>query len=566
MPLRFTIFSLFLCFPFYLSAQTPNPPNTVGLLHNSPQASSGYTLLAPLRNTVTYLLDLDGQIVNQWNHTNRPGAVTYFLEDGTLLRTANTANVRFTAGGRGGRVEQYDWDGNVIWTFEYSDSTVALHHDIERLPNGNVLMIAWEHKSAEEAFAAGRDTTLLSEGELWPERIIEVEPTPPVGGNIVWQWHAWDHLVQDFDVTKENYGTVRDHPELIDLNYDPADGPADWLHFNAIDYHAELDQIILSVPRFAEVWVIDHSTTTEEAAGHTGGRYRRGGDLLYRWGNPRTYRRGASSPTRLFFQHDAQWIEPGLPGAGNLLIFNNGGGRQDGSYSSIDEVTPPLQADGTYALEAAQPFAPVDLTWRYAAPVRDDFFSNIISGTQRLPNGNTLICEGVEGRIFEVAPDGTIVWEYINPVTDQGPLTQGDEVPPGPVGLANLVFRSYRYAPDFPGLQGRTLQPLGTVELPTSSSSIANAELPEGFALEQNYPNPFNPNTTIRFTLPAPEVVSLTVYNPLGEQVVTLLDHQTMLDGSFSVPFDATHLSSGLYLYRLETTTYAATRRMVLMK
>ena len=84
------------------------------------------------------------------------------------------------------------------------------------------------------------------------------------------------------------------------------------MHVNAVAYNAELDQIVLSSPHFNEIWIIDHGTTTEEAKGHTGGRWGKGGDILYRWGNPRAYRNGTKLDQRLFYQHNIQWIPKGL--------------------------------------------------------------------------------------------------------------------------------------------------------------------------------------------------------------------------------------------------------------
>jgi len=277
---------------------------TVGLFVNEEGSYNGYTLFAPLQYRTTYLIDNAGRLVQSWDSAYTPGNSVYLLENGNLLRTATLPrgpNSKFGAGGAGGRVEEFTWDGTLVWEFEYSSDQHLQHHDIERLPNGNVLMIAWAHKTAAEAVAAGRDPDLLADGELWPDHIIEVEPTGAAGGNIVWEWHVWDHLIQDFDPTKDNYGVVADHPELIDLNFDGASrGQADWNHINSVDYNAQFDQILLSVPRFSEVWVIDHSTTTEEAAGHSGGNSGKGGDILYRWGNPQAYRVGDAGSEALF--------------------------------------------------------------------------------------------------------------------------------------------------------------------------------------------------------------------------------------------------------------------------
>ena len=119
-----------------------------------------------------------------------------------------------------------------------------------------------------------------------PDHVIEVEPNGSSGGNIVWEWHVWAHLIQDYDPAKDNYGVVEDHPELIDINFMAISAGKDLNHINAIDYNEEFDQILLTSAGQDEIWVIDHSTTTEESAGHTGGTSGKGGDLLYRWGNP----------------------------------------------------------------------------------------------------------------------------------------------------------------------------------------------------------------------------------------------------------------------------------------
>ena len=418
---------------------------TVGMfVNNKEKAFEGYTLFAPMQSTTTYLMDNEGTFAHTWENTYNPGISVYLLENGNLLRTASVRNTTFDAGGSGGKVQEIDPDGNVVWEFDHSGAQYLLHHDVEYLPNGNVLMIAWEYKSEADTIEAGRDPSLLADGELWPDKIIEVEPD---SGNTVWEWHVWDHLIQDHDDSKPNYGTVADHPELVDLNYSspgPETGGADWTHFNSVDYHEEFDQIVVSVHSFSEIWIIDHSTTTAEAASHTGGNYGKGGDILYRWGNPQTYGAGAKSDQKLFSQHDANWIESAYPGEGNILIFNNGQGRPDGDYSSVDEIEPPVDAQGNYSLTSGAAYGPADMTWTYSDS--SDFYSQNISGAQRLSNGNTLICNGANGIFFEVTNEKEIVWKYVNPVSKDGIVEQGDP------SKMNQVFRVYRYAPDYAGL------------------------------------------------------------------------------------------------------------------
>ena len=270
-------------------------------------------------------------------------------------------------------------------------------------------------------------------------------------------------MIQDFDTTKSNYGVVANHPELINVNGTGSKIPQFWNHVNGIDYNASLDQIMLSIRGNSELFVIDHNTTTTQASGHTGGRYNKGGDILYRWGDPQQYGRGTNATRMLYQQHHTHWIEPGLPGAGNILIYNNGIGRD---YSSVDEIVPPVDAAGNYSIIAGAAFGPSSLNWAYVGTPPSSFYSAEISGAERLPNGNTLITEGVKGNLFEVTPSGQIIWEYINPVATS-PLAQGSAVPVDPNRAdqyMNAVFRVVRYGTDYPGLQGKDLTPLGTIE------------------------------------------------------------------------------------------------------
>ena len=431
---------------------------TVGLLLCQDGASDGYTLFAPLGGATAYLIDVHGRLVHSWDLAYPPGQAVYLLTDGRLLATGAYGE-SFAVGGHGGVVQELDWDGAVSWSFTYSSAEHRQHHDAVPMPNGDVLLVAWELKSEAEAIAAGRDPSLLSAtGELWPDSIIEVAPDGAGGAGIVWEWHVWDHLIQDFDPSKANYGVVAHHPELVDLNCvpNPSGELYDWLHVNAVDYDAALDQILVSAHHLSEIWIIDHSTTTAEAASHAGGHHGVGGDLLYRWGNPQSYGQGDAGDEILGGQHNAAWIDDGLPGAGDILIFNN---KAELGYSSVVEIVPPVDSDGgyEYAGGAYGPAAPV---WSYVAPTPTDLYSDKLSGAQRLSGGGTLICSGTSGRIFEVDADGTIVWEYQDPVSGGTPLTQGE--PP----TNTNVFRAPRYAPDYPGLAGKDLTPGDPIELP----------------------------------------------------------------------------------------------------
>lgn len=399
-----------------------------------PPPDNGYTLFAPMADTTTYLIDNAGVVVHTWPGTYTPGASAVLAEDGYLWRQLKIDNPEFAFGGQGGRLEKVDWDGNLVWTYELSTSKQCTHHDFALLPNGNVLLIAWNRFTPEQMTAIGRDPSTVPDAGLLIDSIIEIAPSEPEPA-IVWQWNSVDHIIQDYDSQKPNYGNPAAHPELIDLNYF-AYPSEDWTHINSVDYNAELDQIVVSPLIHCEIWVIDHSTTMQQAAGHTGGKYGRGGDLLYRWGNPCAYGAGLPVDRKLYGQHNIRWIANGLDGAGDLMVFNNMAGTVDGmAYSTVLEITPPLNPDGSYYMTGAV-YGPEGPVWRYKGDPPSKFFGVNMSSAQRLANGNTLLCLGPDGRIFEVRPGGATVWEYQN----QYPTERA------------TVFRVIRYPVDYPGL------------------------------------------------------------------------------------------------------------------
>lgn len=432
---------------------------TIGLIDRQPDSEDGYVLFAPSSSDTTYLIDKCGRKVHQWVSTYAPGQSVYLLPDGTLVRTGRVNNSVFTAGGTGGIIERYDWNGQLLWSFAVSSATECQHHDIFPMSNGHILVLAWDLKTRAEAIAAGRDPSRLGNA-LWSEKIIELEPVGMSGANIVWEWNVWDHLVQSFDATKPDYGIPSQHPQLINLNFTSgAVTNADWLHCNALDYNEELDQIMISNHNFCELWIIDHGTTVQEAAGHSGGQYGKGGDLLYRWGNPQAYGRGTSADKKFFGQHNTQWIRNGLTDAGNILVFNNGLNRPGGSFSTVEILSPEIDSAGNYPVPATTGFGPDSAYWKYSAPVPTDFYSPNISGAQRLSSGNTLVCSGSDGEFFEITPAGAAVWKYISPTTQGGVLMSQGANP-----AMNSVFRCTQYSATYDAFSGQSLVPGNPVE------------------------------------------------------------------------------------------------------
>lgn len=373
-----------------ISAQSPAP---------------GLRLYGPTNGTTVHLVDSSNTLVHTWATSAQPGLGLRLQSDGVLLR-AGRVNGGPTLGGVGGMVQRIALNGAVQWEFHYHNASHWSHHDVELLPNGNVLMIAWENWTSAQAQAMGRSAALISGTVVRTDSVIEVQPTGPTSGVIVWEWHVKDHLIQDQNAATANYGVVAAHPELIDINFPAiANQASDINHVNGLFYDAAHDQIILSAHNQNEIWIIDHSTTTVEAAGHSGGARGRGGDLLYRWGNPQAYDAGTAAQQMLYGQHNPRLIPADRPGAGHLTLFNNnypGGSR-------AWELVLPQDAAGNFPLTPGAAYGPTGPVWSYSAT---GFSSTNISGCERLPNGNTLICSGAQGRLFEVTPAGAVAWNY----------------------------------------------------------------------------------------------------------------------------------------------------------
>jgi hypothetical protein len=362
----------------------------------------GHFLYSPIYGTTTYLINETGVVNHTWPSAYTPNIDSYMLTNGTILYAIAYGN---------GGFQKIAWDGTIQWEYHYTRDGSYASHDVVPLPNGDVIMIMQEVKSRAQAIQAGRNPGTAGSA-FYSDFLIQVHQTGPTSGAIVWEWHIWDHLIQNYDVTKDNYGVVGDHPELIDVNFGE-DFTGDWIHMNSVDYNPAYDQILVSAHNFNEVWIIDHSTSTEQAAGHDGGQYGHGGDLLYRWGNPQAYDRGDDSNKILHFQHQVTWIKPGLPGEGDILVFSNGNNRPGGPASTVDEFIPDVGQSGGYYLPPGGTYGPDNLTWQYRLP--DNLYSDIWSGAQRMLNGNTIACSGTAGTFIEVTPEKQVVWTYVNP-------------------------------------------------------------------------------------------------------------------------------------------------------
>ncbi len=525
---------------------------TMGVfINDTAKIFKGYTLFAPKQYTKTYLINNKGEKVHEWSaSTYAPGQAVYLLENGHLLRTCMIQGNLGTGGGEGGRIEEYSWNDSLVWSMNYSTTTYMQHHDIKKLPNGNIIMLVVEKKMMADIEAAGFDTTKFQSdvqlhGFMLPDAVVEIQPTYPSGGTVVWSWHVWDHLIQTHDASKLNYGVPSSHPELIDVAGDHKILPAFWNHMNAIDYNPALDQIAMSVRGNSEVWIIDHSTTTAQSAGHTGGVHGKGGDLLYRWGNPICYSLGTAADDKYYQQHDVEWIKTGCPGAGNLLCFNNGLGR---NYSSIDEITPPVDGSGNYTFVSGTPFGPTALAWTYVANPPASLFAHDISGAQRLPNGNTIICAGPNGNLYEVTAAGDVAWHYICPVDNTGPLTQFDSIPHNPdrpEETMNSIFRVYKYPPTYSAFTGKDLTPGSVIELYPSGLNENHA------SKAQLFPNPF--------------CKKIQLANATGDENFELVNMmgQSIWKGKRIQEQDFSSLTLGIYILNIKTSTSSETLKLL---
>jgi len=449
-----------------ICAQITNETNTIGLLYTEPdKISEGYLLFAPFNSKEVYLIDNCGLVVQEWifeNPTLYSGC--YLLEDGSVLKL-NEAIDNYSNYNSKTCVERRNWENELLWQYCLPIAEGYFHSDIHILPNGNVLVLYLESFTITEAILNGVNPALINNVfEL--ESVLELKLLGIDSAEIVWKWRLWDHLIQDYDESKNNYGNVADHPRKYNINLHDKHN-----HYNSIDYNETLDQIVLSSWNDHEIYIIDHSTTIEEAASSTGGNYGFGGDFLYRWGNPLNY--GVEAEQKLLGQHNPRWIPIDNERFGGMIsIFNN---RHKELLSGNIELTPPIlsspfnkstvviinpnpEGDGIYDMDENQ-FLP--LTYEYVLPSEgikgDDFYSGYMSGAQVQGNGNIVTCEAIIGRFTEFDTDGNVVWQYKCPVENSETVPQGVESNGG-------SYKVEKYTTDYAGLAGRELCGAKTIE------------------------------------------------------------------------------------------------------
>lgn len=504
---------------------------TLGLLYTSDTVYDGYTLFTPEHNTNVYLIDNCGNLVHEWAFNELPGATCYLLENGNLLRAGKNS------------LEIRDWDNTIIWNYNIQDLGYKKHHDIAPLPNGNILCLVKNNISVAEQINLGKNPSLAN-SELKSEKIIEVQPIGTNEISIVWEWDFLDHIVQDFDASKSNYGIIADHPELVDFNYgDYNMEHSDWIHMNSVDYNADLDQILMSSKSLGEIYIIDHSTTTATAATHSGGNNNKGGDFLWRWGNPEAYGQGLPLDRQLFEQHDAKWVENGYVNQGKISVFNNDVGASQ-THSALALLTPSLNSSNGYEMQANS-FLPEGFYWTWEGSVLGETVFEIKKGgTQSLPNGNMLFCETSKGRLTELDPDGDIVWIYTNP---SGSQIYEQYTTSGEISTGNSIFRGEKYPKTYAGFAGHDLSPGAIIENENTNSELCN----EGLSINENNMADLNISVTNPVRYGKLEFhsnldnVTIRLFDAVGKQLQTFSN----FSGN---ELQIQTLSSGMYFLRVE--------------
>jgi hypothetical protein len=401
-------------------------------VYNQDQLTDDYVLISPFRGNSTFLMDRLGTVLQRWSSAEST-LMGYLREDGSVVRSIVTGvDNGITIGGKTGAIEIIDKDNNQIWKWTLDSSTEALHHDIALLPNGHILASVWVVKDRATCIANGRDPSTIVADRLVIDKVIEIEPVGTEQANIVWEWSLWDHLVQNFDTAQLNFGDAS-NGSLFDINQS-TEGE-NFTHVNGLDYIPSLDQIILNSRVLNEFIIIDHGITTAEAASNTGGRYNKGGEILYRWGNPESYNSGTSLDRQLHDQHDATFVGNNSLSRGTFLVFDN---QDDPNFSTVKEISINVTADGVYDAIPSTGNSPASPTWSYSS---DEIYSARTSGAQRLTSGNTLITSTSGAIIREVNYENEVLWEFDARIAVDGVLE-----------IDSSGFKSRSYEKDYSGV------------------------------------------------------------------------------------------------------------------
>jgi len=359
------------------------------------KADNGYSLLCPKYSKDMWLIDIEGRVVNRWRMPYLPAGHGILLESGTFLyggqlKSHEEMGLPKEFSALGGILMEVDWDGGVVWQAEIPYQ----HHDFQVLPGGNIVCATHnEHGILPDGYAAELEGGIPGsefEGKIWGDTVVEIDRQ----GKVVWEWIAHEHL----------------DPKVDTLC--PLETRAKWPLVNSLWVCGNGD-LLLSLRLSNEIVRVARPS----------------GDVTARYG------RG-----EIHHQHDARELEDG-----HILVFDNGNHRPScgPSYSRVVEIDPAAGAS-----PSADRWTSGAVVWEYKGRPPSDFYSAVAAGSERLSNGGTFVCDAQAGRVFEVTPEGEIVWEYVSPFRN-----------PGTGNYSNMLWRAHRYERSFPGLKGRDLDP-----------------------------------------------------------------------------------------------------------
>lgn len=351
-----------------------------GINHLHAQQQESYTFCTG--GSYAYLLDTATTSTSIYFQRFNIGSTSYtahFYRD-TIYQSSGSSSIP----GGYSTIKKWAWTGNNTVTQVWSYSLSGAHHDICPMPNGNVLVIIDESKVPSSVGGTSSST-------IKSTVIKEIRPTGATTGTVVWEWHLWDHLCQSTNSAyPATYVTnIAQHPELFNVNCTTNGGvTSDWFHMNGVDYNPTLDQIVMSSHIKNEIYVIDHSTTTAQAATHSGGNSGKGGDFLYRWGSPENY--GCTTDgngVSLNVIHDSRWVPASNSTWPNHISVFHNGGCSSGQGCVLH--LPPYSTTNPYTYD----YTPGSVVGPTTAikPITKSFTVTNMGGCQALENGNVLI-------------------------------------------------------------------------------------------------------------------------------------------------------------------------------
>lgn len=413
---------------------TIHPTGTT--IYNPEKAFNGYTVFQAAE-LGAMLINMNGKEEKLWKGLH--GFPNKLFPGGYMMGHKGQRNNRF---GYQDNVDlvQVDWDGNVVWEFnqyEYIEDPgqeprwmARQHHDYQREGNpvgyyvpgmdpkihsGNTLILA--HKNVNNPKISNRN--------LLDDAIIEVDWE----GNIVWEWLCSDHF-REYGFSEAERNVLFRDPNLKDLG----EGTGDWMHINSMSVLGPNKWYDQGDERFHPdniIWDARETNITAIISKKTG-------KVVWKLGPDYTATKELRKMGIIIGQHHAHMIPKGLPGEGNILIYDNGGWAGYGLPSQTSPYgTKAHRRDHSRVLEIDP--TTLKVVWQhtpteagYLEPYHSHhFYSPFISSAQRLPNGNTLITEGSGGRLMEVTQDHELVWEYISPYW-------------GEKFKLNMIYRAYR--------------------------------------------------------------------------------------------------------------------------